>query len=177
MRTVILSLSAAASALVLPSPAAAQYYPAPPPPPYGQAYAYHGNNWGQVRSLQARLNRLQYRIARLDSRDRISEREARRLRQEARDIERRLRAAAYNGLHPREAASIHYRIERLEFRIFRDRHDGRNRYQRWSGSDWVDRDRDGRDDRWERSVDRHDDEDDDDDEDRRRGRGRGGDDD
>ena len=86
MRKVLLTVAAAASALAIATPAAAQYYPAPPPPGYGQGYnnGYNGygydNRYGAVRSLQVRVDRLQQRIARFDSRDRISEREARKLR-------------------------------------------------------------------------------------------------
>ena len=150
MRKVILSVAAAASALAIAAPASAQYYPAPQPP-YGNAYGYH-NNHGGVRGLQVRIDRLQQRIARFDSRDRISEREARRLREESRDIERRLYNSARDGrgLSQREYASISYRIQRLEQRIFRDVRDG-NRwgYNNDDRRDWRDRDRDGRNDRWE----------------------------
>jgi cell division protein FtsB len=155
MRKVFLTVAAAASALAVATPAAAQYYSAPPPPGYGQGYnhGYNGygydNRYGAVRSLQVRVDRLQQRIARFDARDRITEREARRLRDESRDIERRLRKSARNGLNPREYASINYRVQRLEQRIFRDVRDG-NRYGYNDRRDnWQDRDRDGRNDRWE----------------------------
>ena len=48
-----------------------------PYPPQGQAYGHQYNNWGNVRSLQARIDNVQRRIARNDNRDRITEREAR----------------------------------------------------------------------------------------------------
>jgi hypothetical protein len=143
MRTLLISLAAGASALVVASPASAQYYPYQPQP-QGYAYGYH-NNWGSVRSLQVRIDNLQRRIAMLDNRDRITEREARRLRDDARDLERRLQRAARNGLHPNERAGIEVRLARLEQRLFRDARDGRN----WGRDGWNDRDRDGRDDRWE----------------------------
>ena len=146
MRKFVLSIAAAGAAIAFATPAAAQYYPAP----QGYGYGYGQNyNYGQVRSLQVRINNLQRRIARLDSRDRISEREARRLRNDARELERRLHFAARNGLHPVEAQRIEFRLARLEQRLFRDARDGR----RWGGYDnrggWIDRDRDGRDDRRE----------------------------
>lgn len=148
MRKSIVAAALAASALTAAAPAAAQWYP-PQPPGYG--YGYHGN-YGQVRRLQVRIDQLQHRIARLDSRDRVSEREARRLREESRDIERRLRRAARYGLDGREAYSIDRRIQRLEYRIYRDARDG-NRYGRYGynqyGQAW-DRDRDGLNDRYER---------------------------
>jgi len=150
MRKVLISTAAAVSALAFAAPAAAQYYPAPPPPPYGNAYGY--NNYGGVRNLQVRIDRLQQRIARFDSRDRISEREARRLRNESREIEQRLRRASRYGLNPQEYSSIDYRIRRLESRIYRDARDGRgwgNNGWGNQGQNWSDRDRDGRNDRYE----------------------------
>ena len=143
MRKVLITVAAAASALAVAAPASAQYYPAP----QGYGYGYN-NNYGGVRGLQVRIDRLQQRIAQFDNRDRISEREARRLREESRDIERRLRKSARNGLNPQEHASIMHRIQRLEQRIFRDARDG-NRYGYNAGGSWSDRDRDGRNDRYE----------------------------
>ena len=145
MRKVLIGVAAVASALAVASPASAQYYPAPQGPVNGYGYG-HNNNYGSVRNLQVRIDRLQQRIARLDSRDRVSEREARRLREESRDIEKRLAKAARNGLNPQEYASVNYRIQRLEQRIYRDANDG----NRWGNNNqWSDRDRDGRNDRWE----------------------------
>jgi hypothetical protein len=152
MRKVLISTAAAVSALAFAAPAAAQYYPAPPP--YGNAYGY--NNYGQVRNLQVRIDRLQQRIARFDARDRISEKEARRLRNESREIEQRLRRASRYGLNPQEYASIDYRIRRLESRIYRDARDGHGWNNNgwgynngYGGQNWSDRDRDGRNDRYE----------------------------
>ena len=143
MRKVLITVAAAASALAVAAPASAQYYPAP----QGYGYGYN-NNYGGVRGLQVRIDRLQQRIAQFDNRDRISEREARRLREESRDIERRLRKSARNGLNRQEYASITTRIQRLEQRIVRDARDG-NRYGYNAGGSWSDRDRDGRNDRYE----------------------------
>ena len=145
MRKVLISVAVAASALAIAAPASAQYYPAPQGPVNGYGYG-HNSNYGSVRSLQVRIDRLQQRIARSDGRDRISEREARRLREESRDIEKRLHKASRNGLSPQEYASVNYRIQRLEQRLYRDANDG----NRWGNNDqWRDRDRDGRNDRWE----------------------------
>lgn len=143
MRKLLIGLATAATVLTVAAPASAQYYPQP----RGNAYGY--NQHGQVRSLQVRVDRLQNRIARLDSRDRISEREAHNLREDARNLERRLYQASRNGLHPQEAQQIEYRLARIEQRLIRDANDGR------SGRNWgnqgygIDRDRDGRDDRYE----------------------------
>lgn len=145
MRKVLISVAVAASALAIAAPASAQYYPAPQGPVNGNGYGYN-NNHASIRNLQVRIDRLQDRIARLDSRDRISEREARRLREESRDVEKRLHRAARYGLNPQEYASVNYRIQRLEQRIYRDANDG----NRWGGNNqWSDRDRDGRNDRYE----------------------------
>lgn len=149
MRKFIVAAALAASALTAAAPAAAQWYP---PEPQGYGYGYH-NNYGQVRRLQVRVDQLQRQIARLDSRDILSEREARQLREESRDLERRLRYSARNGLSGREAYSIERRIQRLEYRIQREARDG-NRYGRYGYNDyrggWNDRDRDGLNDRFER---------------------------
>ena len=95
MRKVLISLAAAGLALAFATPAAAQYYPAPQP--YGNAYGY--NNYGQVRSLQVRIDNLQRRIEVLRDRRLISRNEANGLRSDARELERRLRFAGRNGLN------------------------------------------------------------------------------
>ena len=165
MRKMIIALAAAGSAIAIAAPASAQYYPQP------QQYGYNGysngygynNNWGQVRSLQARLNNVERQIRRLDRRDRIRDNAADRLRMEADRIEQRLRYSARNGLNPYEANDINQRIARLEQRVqFALNRGGRGNYG-WNGynnGQFVDRDRDGRDDRWERQRDRDDDRDD-----------------
>ncbi|MFL6752535.1 MAG: hypothetical protein ACJ8D5_04045 [Sphingomicrobium sp.] len=166
MRTLLISLAAAGSALAFATPASAQYYPAPQPygygaqpygygAPYGNAYGY--NNFGQARSLQVRINNVERQINRLDRRNRIGEREADRLRHEANRIERRIRSASRNGLNPYEANDINRRIAVLEQRVQYASSHGWNRYGSrygWNGTYGnngyaYDRDRDGRDDRYE----------------------------
>lgn len=142
MRKVLLSVAAVASALAVASPAAAQYYPAPQGPVHG----YGNNNYGHVRNLQVRIDNLQRQINQLDRRNILRDREAERLRDQSREIERQLRYSARNGLSPYEANAVERRIARLEQRIYRDANDG-NRWGR--NDDWRDRDRDGRNDRWE----------------------------
>jgi hypothetical protein len=126
---VLLPLAAAVASVALASPAAAQWYPAPQ---YGPAYGYsaygYQAGYAHARSLQARVNGLQRVIANLDNRDIITEREARNLRGQSRDLERQLRRAAYNGLTQREAYALERRLQALEWRIQRDAHDGR----RWA---------------------------------------------
>ncbi len=150
MRKVLISLAAAGAALAIATPAAAQF-PGQYGAPYGNAYGYNNYNYGQVRALQARIDRIEWQINRLDRRDRIRDRSADRLRDEANNIERRLRHAARDGMSPWEAQDIQVRIARLEQRVqysMAGRY-GRNGYNGYSNNGYYDRDRDGRDDRYE----------------------------
>jgi len=123
MRRILISLAAAGAALAVASPAAAQYYPQPQPYGNGYGYGYNGyngygyNNYGQVRALQARIDAIQYQIRRLDRRDAIRDGAADRLREESRNIERRLHSAERYGLNGYEANDIQMRIARLEQRV------------------------------------------------------------
>jgi hypothetical protein len=147
MRKLIISLAAAGSALAIATPAAAQYYPGQPyGAPYGNAYGY--NNYGQVRSLQLRINAVERQINLLDRRDRIRNRDADRLRDEANSLERRLRHAARDGMSFREANDIQIRLARLEQRVQYTLSYRNGRYNGYNGYGY-DRDRDGRDDRYE----------------------------
>ena len=135
MRKFLISAAVATAALTAAVPAAAQYAP----PIYGNAY-----NYGQVRNLQVRIDRLQYQIRNLDRRNILSNREAARMMDDSRDLERRLNRSGRNGLNRGEARAVEVRLANLEQRLFRDSRDG----NRWS-SNWSDRDRDGRNDRYE----------------------------
>src|SRR4249919_1787311 len=154
MRKFVIAAALAASALTAAAPAAAQYYPQGNYP-QGNAYGY--NNYGQVRRLDARIDALQRQIRNLDNRNVLSEREANRLRNEFRQLEQRLRYVARNGLNNWEAQEIERGISRLEQRVWREAGDGNGRrndgYWRGDGNyrdgQWIDRDRDGRDDRTE----------------------------
>jgi hypothetical protein len=153
MRKLMISLAAAGTALAFATPAAAQYYPQQS---YGQQYggrAYNGygnNGWGQVRALQARVDSVEAQIRRLDRRDAIPDNRADRLRDEARNVERQLHFAARNGLNPYEANAISGRIAWLERQV---QYSLANRYGGYGhngyGNGYHDRDRDGRDDRYE----------------------------
>ena len=162
MRKFLISAAVAASALAVAVPASAQW--ASPPPP--GAYGYH-NNYGQVRSLQVRIDRIQRRIERLSQRRALTPNEARGLRAESRQIERRLRASASFGLHPRERRDIEIRIARLEQHVRHEVRDGRRGWTPYAYDQnaygYFDRDRDGWDDRYEddrgRDRDRWDDRD------------------
>lgn len=147
MKKVLFTAAAALTAIAAATPAAAQgYYGYPQPAPYGNAYGYH-NNYGQVRAMQARVDNLQREISRLDRRNILSNREARSLQNQARNIEVRLQRLGYNGLNWNEMRDIEMRLRNLEIRIQREARDG-NRYRDRNG--WVDRDRNGHDDRLER---------------------------
>ena len=134
MRKFVISLAAAGAALAIASPASAQYYQPGPPPvaynaPYGNGYG-HQNNFGMVRELQQRLNNVERQINRLDRRDRIRDRSADRLRQEAANLHRRLYDRGRNGLDRREAGDIIYRLQRLEQRV-QIAMNQNGRYGRW----------------------------------------------
>ena len=157
MRKLLISLAAAGTALAVATPASAQYYPQPQgygynggygAPQYG--YGYNNNGYGQLRALQARIDAVQYQIERRGgARGRSSDG----LRKEARSIEKRLRSASrYGGLNPYEANDISRRIARLEQRVqyAAGRNYGRYGYNSYNnGGYYADRDRDGRDDRYE----------------------------
>lgn len=111
MRKLVLALVAIGTAMIGATPVVAQYYPAPP-----SSYGMHGS-WGEVRALQGRIDSIRRQIGGLDRRDAISDRTADRLLHEASKIERRLYGKARDGLDPREAGDIQYRLERLEQRV------------------------------------------------------------
>ena len=138
MRKFLVSAAIAAATLATAAPAAAQWAP-----PHGNAYGY--NNYGQVRRLEARVDQIRRQIHQLDRRNILSEREARRLSEDARDLDRRINYLARNGFSGRDRYDIERRLARLEQRLFRDANDGRGH----NGYYGTDRDRDGRIDRYE----------------------------
>ena len=155
MRNLIISLAAAGAALVVASPASAQYYGGQPYG-YGQGYGSNGygyGNYGGVRTLQARIDAVQWQINRLDRYNGSRDGRADRLREESRRIERRLHQAARYGLNPYEANDIQMRIGRLESQL---QYASANRYGRYGRYDRDDRydghhgDHDGR---WDRDYD------------------------
>ena len=123
MRKFLIPAAVAAATLTIAAPAAAQYYPQHNP---GYGYGYNNNFHGHVRSLQVRINRLQTHIRQLDRRNIITNREAARLMDDSRDLERRLRRNARDGrgLNWNEARAVETRLVRLEQRLFRDARDG-----------------------------------------------------
>ena len=151
MRKLLISLAVAASALAVASPASAQYYPQPQGP-QGYGWGYH-NNYGQVRALQVRVDQIQRRIERLRDRRLLTRNEVNGLRSEARNVERRLRLSSRYGLQPRERHDIERRIARLEQHVRHEVRDGRRGWVPYvydqNAYGYFDRDRDGRDDRYE----------------------------
>lgn len=155
MRKLFISTILAASTLAMAAPAAAQWVPAYGNQygnQYGNGYGYN-NSRGQVRVLQVRVNQLERQIRQLDRRNILSDREANRLRYQANMIERQLRVASSNGLNRNEYRSIELRLARLEQNIRYQANDGnrygQNQYGYGNGYVGYDRDRDGRDDRYE----------------------------
>jgi len=159
MRKVLIALAAAGSALAVASPAVAQYYPQPQPYGYGgqsygynNGYGYNGfNNYGQVARLQQRIDALQNRIRWMDRANVIRDHSADRLKQEARDVERQLHRSARYGLNPYELNNLEARVARLEQRVQMASGYGRGGYgyNGYNNGYYGDRDRDGRDDRYE----------------------------
>jgi len=134
MRKFVVSLAAVGTVLAFATPAAAQYAPQPQygAPQYGapQGYGYGYNNYGQVRALQARIDGIQRQIENLSARRAITRDEANGLRNESRDLERRLYRVGRKGLNPNETRNIEYRVARLEQHVRHEATDG-NRYGRY----------------------------------------------
>ena len=129
MRKVLISLAAAASAVAVATPAAAQY----PVPRQGYNQGYGYNNFGHVRALQARVDRIQRDLSQLARHRMISRNEYRNRQEDARDLERRLRRDARDGrgFTGQEVMQAERRIQRLEQKIARDMRDGRRGFFRW----------------------------------------------
>lgn len=117
MRKLLISFCAATTAAAVSVPATAQYAPS------RQGSAYSQNNYAQVRNLRVRIDAIQRQIERLHRRNILSNREARELRAEARDVEDRLEIAARDRLNRTERYNIERRIARLEQRVQREAND------------------------------------------------------
>ena len=154
MRMFLIPIAAAAT-VALATPASAQYYPQPQPQtyghgyqypqpqpygygynpyqqPYGHAYGYPAN-YGQVRAIKQRIDRIQLDLRRLAQYRMISRSEYRARLRDSREIERRFFRNSRDGwgLTPREMYDVQVRIARLEQRIARDIRDGRQWRYRW----------------------------------------------
>jgi hypothetical protein len=126
MRKLLFSVIAAASTLAVAAPASAQW--APPVyryQPYNYTYGFNFHNY--ARSMQARVQKIRYDIRVMDQRRVLSNREARSLDNEARQIERRIYRASRNGIQPYEARNVEHRIRNLEIRVQREATDWNSR--------------------------------------------------
>lgn len=154
MRMFLIPIAAAAT-VALATPASAQYYPRPQPQPYGYGYQYsqpqpygygynryqqpYGHaygyqaNYGQVRMVRQRIDRIQADLRRLAQYRMISRSEYNARLRDSRAIERRFVRNSRDGwgLTPREMYDVQVRIARLEQRIARDIRDGRHWRYRW----------------------------------------------
>jgi hypothetical protein len=84
---------------------------------------------GQVHALRNQIEQLERRVARIDRRDRISEREAVGLRRAVWSLRQQHREFSRNGLTRREAQVLQYRIQQVRQRIAHELHDRDGR--RW----------------------------------------------
>lgn len=169
MRKFLISAVVATSALAVAAPAAAQYYPAPQYSGYNRGYGYQ-NNWlydfgnqRYARMMQDRVQRIRHDIRQMGAQRILSFSEARSLDNQARYLQDRIYRSSRNGVNHNEARNIDRSVRRLEERVIREandwnRHAGVRRYNPYNyGQYWNqygnyaygDRDRDGRDDRYE----------------------------
>lgn len=145
MRKVLFTVATAASALAFAAPASAQYYSGPQAP-YGNAYGYHNN---RAHAFLYRIDQFRNDIRQFDREGRLSNREAARLDRQLTQIRSEVLWASQNGLNSRENRVFDNRLDRLRAQMRAEMRDG-NRYAgRNYNNGWVDRDRDGRNDRYE----------------------------
>ena len=127
----------AGSALGVAIPAQAQYYPQQQQQHDGWRGDRDDNRYdhndrydnGQARAIAAQIQQLEQRVNRVDSRDRISEREAATLRRAVANLRQEFRSYSRNGLTQREAQILRERIQRIRARLQYERHDNDGR--RW----------------------------------------------
>lgn len=173
MRKTTLTLAAAGAAIAFAAPASAQYYPAPNPVPgYQRGHGYQQPGYGQsnwlfnfrdqryARMMQDRVQRIRNDIRQMGAFRILSPREVRDLDREARAVQDRIQRYARSGVSNSEARRIDNRVRRLETRVMREANDwnrrpGVRRYNAWNYDQYQnyytgrDRDRDGRNDRYE----------------------------
>ena len=117
----------AASAVMMATPALAQnagFSISFGSPGYGQAYDHdRGYDYGYGRELQARAQRIERRIDRLEYNGRISRREARQLSWQMDEYRRLEWRYARDGLSRREYAELSYRLDSIQAMLREDRRD------------------------------------------------------
>lgn len=149
MRKFLILTATAASALAVATPAAAQWYP---PQRHNNGYGYNGyGNQGYgyndyAGNLGYRINRLQQHIDQFDSRNIISNREARSLRAQAYDLQRQLRyGQGYNV--ERRLAQLEQRVDYIASRSYGRYNNNRGwngDHNNWNGDrNWRDHDERG----------------------------------
>lgn len=144
MRKVLIALATAGAALAVASPASAQYYGG-----YNNGYAYNNgyNNRGQ---MQRELQQIRIQADQLARQGRLTRSESRDLYRDLASAERSL----YRGGNPWQ---LNQKIQQIRYELNRySDYDGRrygnygyNNYNGYNNYGYRDRDRDGRDDRYE----------------------------
>lgn len=94
---------------------------------YEDRYDNRYDQRGQVHAISTQIAQLERRVQRLDSRDRISEREAAGLRRAVYNLRQQFQDYARNGLSQREMQVIQSRIHQLRERLHHDRRDNDRR--------------------------------------------------
>lgn len=84
---------------------------------------------GRTNAIRQQITQLERRIERNDNRDRISEREATRLRRDIRDLRQQFRTYSRNGLTQSEFRTLERRIDQIRARLHMERNDRDGR--RW----------------------------------------------
>ena len=148
MRKLIVSLAAAGAVVAFAAPAAAQYYPGQYGGQYSNAYGYGYNNRGQ---LQNELQQIRYQANNLARQGRLTRSEARDLFGDINRAERSLYRSNRPWEANRQIANLRYELRRYADYDGRNGRYGYNGYNNGYGNGYAnyDRDRDGRDDRYE----------------------------
>jgi TolA-binding protein len=132
LNTIIAPAMFAVMALSAATPSLAQGYPGRDYPAHsqndrGQYDRGHNdrgyNDRGRVNQVRAQIDQLQMAVNRSDNRDRISEREARGLRNDVRSLQIQFRRFARDGLSNREYRTLENRIENIRARLHLERRD------------------------------------------------------
>lgn len=122
MRKIFLSVALATATIATAAPAVAEaqsHARSPHRPMWNQG----GPTRAQINDLLRDLNRAENGIQRAQQRRIISPREARGLRNQARQINHRLNMASRNGINNREFGSLRMQVNRLEQRLRMERRD------------------------------------------------------
>ena len=133
MRKFLIPIIAAGTALTFAAPASAQVTVQWAPPVYNYQpynFGYGFNNIRFAQSMQSRVQRIRGDIRVMQGRRILSRNEARRLDNEARNLEHRIFRAQRYGINPGEARSLENGIRRLERHVAREATDWDRRYGR-----------------------------------------------